>query len=123
MPEPTAGEGGTVAITGMHALFYSPKPDELRAFIRDKLGFPFTDQGGGWLIFDVPTADLGVHPGDGVQHEVSFFCEDIDATVADLRAKGVAFTSEIIEQEWGRLIQFEMPGGVSSMLYQAKYTK
>ena len=46
----------------MHGLLYTPEPDELRAFIRDKLGLPFTDTGEGWLIFDLPEADLGVHP-------------------------------------------------------------
>ncbi len=49
-------------IKGMHALFYTPQAEEIRAFIRDKLGLPYTDAGDGWLIFDVPEADLGVHP-------------------------------------------------------------
>jgi hypothetical protein len=107
----------------MHGLFYTPNADELRAFIRDKLGFPFTDAGDGWLIFDVPSADLAVHPGDGTAHEISFFCDDIEATVADLRAKGVTFSGDIQEQGWGRVISFEMPGGISSLLYEPKYEK
>ena len=52
-------------ITGVHTMFYSSKPDELRAFIRDKLGFAATDVGGGWLIFNLPEADLGCHPTEG----------------------------------------------------------
>lgn len=112
-----------MAITGMHGLFYTPDAEELREFIRDKLGFPYTDAGGGWLIFDVPTADLAVHPGEQVMHELSFYCEDIDATVAELRAKEVKFTGDIQEQDWGRVITFEMPGGVSSLLYEPKYSK
>jgi len=110
-------------ITGMHGLFYTPHADELRAFIRDKLGFPYTDTGGGWLIFDIPSADLGVHPSDAVSHELSFYCSDIDVTVEDLRAKGVVFTTEIKDEEWGRHVAFEMPGGVSTLLYEPKYTK
>ena len=51
-------------IKGLHAMFYSSHADELRAFFRDKLGFPFTDVGDGWLIFDMPEADLGCHPVD-----------------------------------------------------------
>ena len=43
-------------IKGVHTMFYSSRPDELRAFFRDKLRFPFTDVGGGWLIFDLPAA-------------------------------------------------------------------
>ena len=41
-------------IRGVHTMFYSSKAEELRAFIRDKLQFPHTDVGEGWLIFDVP---------------------------------------------------------------------
>jgi hypothetical protein len=37
-------------IKGVHTMFYSSQPEALRAFIRDKLGFPFTDVGEGWLI-------------------------------------------------------------------------
>jgi hypothetical protein len=51
-------------IKGLHGLFYTSKPEEMRAFLRDKLGFPFTDIGEGWLIFDMPEADLGCHPSD-----------------------------------------------------------
>src|SRR5438132_278628 len=51
-------------IRGVHAMFYSSAPDELRAFFRDKLGLRANDIGGGWLIFDVPEADMGVHPAD-----------------------------------------------------------
>ena len=35
-------------IRGMHAMFYSSKADELRAFLRDKLGLRGTDVGEGW---------------------------------------------------------------------------
>ena len=52
-------------IRGMHALFYSTEAEALRAFLRDKLDLAATDVGGGWLIFDAPEADLGVHPTDG----------------------------------------------------------
>jgi hypothetical protein len=33
-------------IRGMHAMFYSSKADELRAFLRDRLGLHGTDVGG-----------------------------------------------------------------------------
>lgn len=112
-----------MAIKGMHGLFYTPKPDELRAFIRDALGFPYTDTGDGWLIFDVPSADLAVHPGEDVAHNISFYCDDIAATVADLRAKGVTFVGDIQEEDWGWMIPFELPGGISTLLYQPKYSK
>ena len=49
-------------IKGVHTMFYSSEAEALREFIRDKLGFPCTDVGEGWLIFDLPEADMGVHP-------------------------------------------------------------
>ena len=34
-------------IRGVHTMFYSSQAEAMRAFIRDKLGFPFTDVGEG----------------------------------------------------------------------------
>ena len=51
-------------ITGVHTMFYTSEPEALRAFLRDKLGFPSTDVGGGWLIFDLPDAEMGCHPAE-----------------------------------------------------------
>jgi hypothetical protein len=56
-------------IRGMH-MFYSSQPQALRAFFRDKLGLPATDVGDGWLFFDAPEADLGVHPTEGNEDAV-----------------------------------------------------
>ena len=55
-------------IKGVHTMFCSSAPEELRTFIRDKLGFPYTDVGEGWLIFDMPEADMGCHAADGAMH-------------------------------------------------------
>ncbi len=110
-------------IRGLHALLYTPKPEELRAFIRDKLRFPFTDTGEGWLIFDMPEADLGCHPSDREFHSISFYCDDIHRTVEELKVRGVEFTSGISDEEWGLLTHFRMPGDVEVELYQPKYEK
>ena len=68
-------------IRGVHAMFYGPNADELRAFVRDKLRLPACDVGEGWLIFDVPKAELGIHPTEEERfHEVSFWCDDLEAT-------------------------------------------
>ncbi len=104
-------------------MFYTPDPQELRAFIRDKLGFPYTDTGEGWLIFDVPEADLGCHPSDKVSHSISFYCDDINKTVIDLKGRGVEFTSGVSDEGWGLLTHFRMPGGVEVELYEPKYQK
>src|SRR5437867_13214477 len=90
-------------IKGVHTMFYSSEPDALRAFIRDKLGFPYTDVGEGWLIFDLPEAEMGCHPADPAEGavsgtpDISFYCDDIHKTVAELKARGVEFTDEIAD--------------------------
>jgi predicted enzyme related to lactoylglutathione lyase len=115
-------------INGLHAMFYSSEADALRAFLRDKLDLAATDVGEGWLIFDVPEADLGVHPTEGDQPpsgtaDISFYCDDIEQTVAELKARGVAFTQPIEDRGWGRVTHFEVPGGFAIQLYQPRYAK
>ena len=114
-------------IKGVHTMFYSSKEVELREFIRDKLGLPATDVGGGWLIFDIPEADMGCHPASASDgnptgtHYVSFYCDDIEDTVAELSARGVEFVDEITDVGYGLAIHFEMPGAVKVELYQPSY--
>lgn len=116
-------------IRGLHGLFYSSDPDGLRAFLKDKLRLPSTDVGQGWLIFDLPEADLGVHPTEGSggtpsgTHDVSFFCDDIKGTVADLRSRGVELEMDPADHGYGWVTYFTMPGGVSVQLYEPKYQK
>lgn len=116
-------------ITGVHTMFYSSEAEEMRAFIRDKLGFPHTDVGGGWLIFDLPSAEMGCHPSDdrphakAGTHNISFHCDDIHKTVAELKSRGVEFTREILDAGYGWFTSFKMPGGVEADLYQPKYDK
>ena len=115
-------------IRGMNAMFYSSQASELRAFLRDKLGFNGTDVGGGWLIFQAPEADLGVHPTEDSQPpsgtaEVSFYCDDIHATVRELVAKGVEFTQAPEDHGYGFVTYFNVPGGFRVQLYQPKYAK
>jgi len=110
-------------IKGMHALIYTTDAEAARAFIRDKLGWPFQDAGDGWLIFDVPEADIGFHPSDTRFHNISFYCDDIEATVAEMKTKGVGFTEPIREEDWGRVTAFELPGAGPMQLYQPKYSK
>ena len=75
-------------IKGMHGLFFTPEAEAARDFLKDKLGLPFVDGGGGWLIFGIPMAEAAVHPADDRRHEISFWCDDIEATVAELRKQG-----------------------------------
>ena len=112
-------------IRGMHAMFYSSQASELRAFFRDKLGLDGTDVGEGWLIFKAPEADLGVHPTDGNPPsgtaDVSFYCDDIVKTVAELKGRGVEFTEDVADHGYGLVTHFKVPGGFKVQLYQPKY--
>lgn len=115
-------------IRGMHGMFYSTDAVALRTFIRDKLGFAGTDVGGGWLIFDAPQADLGVHPTDGKDPasgtmELSFYCDDIESTVAELESRGVEFTQPVEDHGYGLVTYFKVPGEFKVQLYQPKYRK
>jgi catechol 2,3-dioxygenase-like lactoylglutathione lyase family enzyme len=116
-----------MSIRGLHGLFYSSDPDATRAFFRDQMKLPGSDIGEGWWIFDLPEGDLGVHPvddpGDAGGHDVSFYCDDIEATVAELRARGVEFRSDPQDHGYGHVTYFTMPGGVEVQLYEPKYVK
>jgi hypothetical protein len=109
-------------ITGIHAMFFTPAADELRAFLRDKLHLSHTDTGGGWLIFHPPAAEIGCHPSQRRFQGLSFYCEDLPETMAALRRRGVEFTADIGEQEWGWVTRFRIPGGDEVELYQPKYS-
>ena len=115
-------------IRGMNAMFYSSEAEALRAFLRDKLGLKGTDVGGGWLIFAAPEADLGVHPTEGGEPPsgtaaISFYCDDLEATVAELKGRGVEFVQDIEDHGYGFVTHFRAPGGFNVQLYQAKYVK
>ena len=115
-------------ITGVHTMFYTSEPERLRAFLRDKLGFPATDVGEGWLIFDLPEAEMGCHPADPAcapsgTHNISFYCDDIKKTVAELRKRGVEFTDDVQDMGYGLVTHFRVPGDFQLQLYQPRYQK
>jgi len=115
-------------IRGMHAMFYSSEAEALRTFISDKLGLTGTDVGGGWLIFDAPQADLGVHPTEhngppSGTSDISFYCDDIEQTVAELKGRGVEFTQAVEDHGYGFVTYFKVPGAFNVQLYQPRYAK
>ena len=77
-------------ITGAHVMIFTRDEDADRAFLRDVLEIPCIDGGGGWLIFRLPPAELGVHGGDENDvHHLYLMCDDLDAAIARLAERGV----------------------------------
>jgi catechol 2,3-dioxygenase-like lactoylglutathione lyase family enzyme len=108
-------------INGAHVVIYTKNPEADRAFFRDVLGFPSVDAGRGWLIFAMPPLEAAFHDArKNDQHELYFMCDDIDATLRDLKAKQVE-VSKISEERWGRLTRFKLPGGGKIGIYEPKH--
>ena len=111
-------------ITGAHSILFTEDAPAVRAFIRDVLGFPSVDAGGGWLIFALPPAELAAHPADGdVRHELYLMCDDVHATVEELEGKGVEFTRPITDEGWGLLTALALPGGGELALYEPRHPR
>jgi hypothetical protein len=111
-----------VAVTAAHVLLYSPEPEALRAQLRDVFGWEHVDAGDGWLIFALPPAELGVHPSDGeTKHELLFMCEDVSATAAELREKGVDVRGEPEDKGFGIGVHIVLAGGVEILLYEPRH--
>ena len=110
-------------ISGVHAIVISPAAEEVRAFFRDTLGLPSVDAGDSWLIFALPPAELAVHPAEASRHEIYLLCDDLDATVAALEAKGVRLAQPLTEQTWGRLTALALPDGSEIGLYEPAHPR
>ena len=118
-------------ITALHTLVYADDPEAARTFFRDVLQFPGVDTGGGWLIFKTGPSELGVHPGSW-EHEgrsggtdqhfdLSLMCDDLEATMDELAARGAQFEGEVEQVSWGSTIRLHVPGARPITLYQPRY--
>lgn len=116
-----------MAIVGAHMLLYTSEPEALRGVFRDVFNFKYVDAGEGWLIFALPPAELGVHPAEGptyesgVRHQFTLMCDDINATVAELRAEGIDVEGEPEDEGWGISVVITLPGGVKVQVYEPRH--
>ena len=116
-----------MGVIGAHALLYSSEPEALRAMLRDVFGWKHVDAGSGWLIFALPPAEIGVHPAEGpnfesgARHQLSFMCDDIAKTIAELEARGVNVVGEPVDEGYGITVDLALPGGVTVMLYEPRH--
>jgi hypothetical protein len=64
-----------------------------------------------------PPAEIAVHPTDGPEtHELYLMCDDLEATVSDLAAKGAELAKEVSDVRWGRVTAIRLPGRRSRTL-------
>ncbi len=114
-------------LTGAHTIIYAQDAERARAFLRDILDLPSVDVGHGWLIFGLPPGEVACHPIDDEQppgtHTLYLMCDDIHATIADLKRKGVEFASPIADRGWGVLTTFKIPGAGEIGLYQPRHAR
>lgn len=109
-------------ITGAHMIVYSADAEADRAFCRDVLGLAGVDAGAGWLIFALPPAEIAVHPHDtGGAHELYLMCDDLAATVEELRSRGAVIDAPVSDQRWGLLSAITLPGGGRLGLYEPRH--
>jgi catechol 2,3-dioxygenase-like lactoylglutathione lyase family enzyme len=118
-------------INAAHVVIYTGDAEADRAFFRDVLGLPSVDAGQGWLIFALPPAELGIHPTDEKHwqgsdalkghHQLYLMCDDVEATMGELKGKGVEFTEPVKDVGWGKLTALRLPGGSELWLYQPRH--
>jgi catechol 2,3-dioxygenase-like lactoylglutathione lyase family enzyme len=110
-------------ITGAHVIAFAEDAAAARDFFRDVLEMPSVDAGGGWLIFALPPSEIALHPGVGWGereggHRLFLICDELEPTMADLRQKGVEFSGEVTQEDWGLLATMVVPGHGEVGLYQ-----
>jgi catechol 2,3-dioxygenase-like lactoylglutathione lyase family enzyme len=109
-------------IRGAHVILYSSDAEADRVFLRDVLEFPAVDAGGGWLILQLPPAEVAVHPAESSgATELYLVCDDIEQSVADLGQRGVTVDGPVTDQGWGRLATIRLPGGGRLGFYEARH--
>lgn len=113
-----------MAIIGSHMLVYTPEAEAVREVLKSVFELDHVDAGHGWLIFGLPPAELGVHPsmseGD-TSHAVSFMCDDIEATMTELEAKGIEFTGPPTDEGFGIATTMVLPGDLHIQLYEPRH--
>lgn len=132
-------------ITAIHNLIYSDDATATRAFLKDVLRWPVVSDGSdprdgsgpaaadpaGWLIFATGPSELGVHPTvsvhDGQEyrserhHQISLMCDDLDATMTELRERGAQFGGDPVDMGFGIGVNLKVPGADDMLLYQPRH--
>ena len=92
------------------------------------LNLPHLDAGGGWLIFALPPAEMGIHPAEKnltqphagqnlAAAAVYLMCDNLQETLDSLSAKGGEHTL-IQEARWGIASSIRLPSGAQLGVYE-----
>ena len=110
-------------ISGAHAIIFSTDADADRAFLKDVIGLPSIDSGGGWLIFGLPPSEVAVHPAEtNGRHELYFLVADVNAFVARMKSQNIE-CSELHTERWGVITNVTLPGGGTIGVYQPLHAR
>ncbi len=96
---------------------------------RDVLGLTelYREEATQWAEFEVGPVHLAVEaiaaPGEphdslGDGFTLEFRVPDLEATVSDLASRGVVFTTDVTEKEWGRIVTCVDVEGNEIQIYQ-----
>jgi len=110
-------------IDGAHTVLFAREADAARTFLADVIGLESVDAGGGWRIFALPPGEIAVHPSDGPpRHELYLMCDDLEATLRDLRERGV-HVGDVHEERWGVVSSIEVPGLGPLGIYEPRHPR
>ena len=108
---------------GGHVVIYSNDAEADRQFVRDFLGLGNVDVGGGWLIFSLPPSEIAFHPHDSsTAHDFYFMCDDVQSVCRKFEEHDIEY-SEPVDEGWGILSSFKLPGGGKIGFYQPRHER
>jgi predicted enzyme related to lactoylglutathione lyase len=99
-------------------LAHVPSIEQVLPFYTEKLGLEIESQGPGFIQFKQPRGEGAVYalseegqvePGSSV--ELWWYVDDAEATIAQLKARGVAIVDALADQPFGRTFAIQDPAG------------
>jgi len=110
-------------LSGAHIVIFSRNAEADRAFVRDVLGLPTIDAGGGWLISGLPPTEMAFHPGEpegATSAELYLMCDDIQTLLGRLREQQIE-AEPVTDQSWGLATHITLPSGARLGIYQPRH--
>ncbi len=98
----------------MFAMRYSSEVERMTEFYRDGLAIGTASESPYFVEFRTGMTSfslLAIHPGETVHFELCFAVDDIETSIAELRARSMEFTDELRSQPFGKLIHMRDPDG------------